>query len=262
MTEWNARDYHKQSTLQETMAKEKLAHLVLAGHEQVLDVGCGDGKTTAQIAARTPAGAVLGIDPSRDMIAFASSHFGPPAHPNLRFEVGDARTLTYASQFDLVVSFFALHWDHEQETALRCIRKALKPEGRTHLQQVPKGPRESLESVIDETRRTERWAKYFEGFRPPQAHFTLEEYRGLAERAGLRVVKLTMEDRTWDFGTRAGFFGFAHATFVEWTKRLPEGERAAFITDALDRYVRVAGDDHTFKFYQMEAHLTPERMGT
>jgi trans-aconitate 2-methyltransferase len=44
-------------------------------------------------------------------------------------------------------------------------------------------------------------------------------------------------------------------TFVEWTRKLPEAERPAFINDVLDRYRLVAGDDHTFKFYQMDIRL-------
>src|SRR5688572_26926494 len=104
MTEWRASDYNRQSSLQQAMAQEQLASLTLEGSERILDVGCGDGKVTAAIADRVPRGQVLGVDPSRDMIAFASSHFGPPAHPNLRFEVADVRRLPFRAEFDLVVS--------------------------------------------------------------------------------------------------------------------------------------------------------------
>ena len=105
MTEWQADDYSRQSSLQQAMADELLAKWTLRGDERALDVGCGDGKITAQIADRLPQGAVLGVDPSRDMIAFASARFGAPVHSNLRFEVGDARRLPYRREFDLVVSF-------------------------------------------------------------------------------------------------------------------------------------------------------------
>ena len=141
MTEWHASDYSRQSGLQQTMAKEQLARLTLDGGEQILDVGCGDGKITAEIAARVPRGSVLGVDPSRDMIAFASSRFSPPAQTNIRFEVADARRLPYRDEFDLVVSFNALHWVPEQGAALGSIRGALKPGGRALLRMVPTAPR-------------------------------------------------------------------------------------------------------------------------
>src|SRR5262249_45086343 len=162
----------------------------------------------AEIAARVPQGSVLGVDPSHDMIAFASSRFGPPAHANLRFEVADARRLPYWNEFDFVVSFNALHWVLEQEAALASIRAALKPGGRSLLRLVPSGPRESLEDIIEEVRQRARWAGNFGGFRRPYVHFTPEAYRALAEQAGHRVVGLCVEDKAWDFKTREAFVAF------------------------------------------------------
>ena len=54
MTEWNAGGYYRQSALQKWVADEHLASLTLADGERVLDVGCGDGKITAEIADRLP----------------------------------------------------------------------------------------------------------------------------------------------------------------------------------------------------------------
>jgi trans-aconitate methyltransferase len=261
MAEWNARAYYRQSSLQAALAEEQLARLTLEGGERILDVGCGDGKITAEIAARVPRGWVLGVDPSRDMIAFAETHFGPSVRPNLRFEVADARRLTYREEFDLVVSFNALHWVPDQGAALRSIRAALRPAGRALLRLVPEGRRKCLEDVIEETRQSPRWADFFRGFQRPYVHFTPEEYRALAEQNGFRVLRIRTEDRAWDFQTRAAFVAFGRATFVEWTRCLPDGDREAFITDVLDRYRAVAADDpqdaNTFKFYQLEVLLTP-----
>ena len=153
MTEWNAAEYARRSGLQEAMAAEVLALLNLAGAERVLDIGCGDGKITAEVAARVPRGAVVGVDSSQDMIALASSHFGPAVRPNLGFEVADARRLSFREEFDLIISFNALHWVSEQDAALRAIRSAMKPAGLAQLRLVPSGERESLEDVIDAAHR-------------------------------------------------------------------------------------------------------------
>ena len=261
MTEWQAGDYYRQSSLQQAMAEEQLGQLALGGDECILDVGCGDGKITAEIAARVPGGSILGVDPSRDMIAFASSHFGPPARANLRFEVADARSLPYREEFDLVVSFNALHWVPEQDAALGSIRAALRPGGRATLRFVPQGRRKCLEDVIEDVRQRARWANYFPGFQRPYVHFTPEEYRALAERWGFQVLRLRVGDKAWDFKAREALAAFARATFVEWTRCLPEGEREPFITEVLDRYQVVAADGleeaNTFKFYQMEVLLAP-----
>jgi trans-aconitate methyltransferase len=261
MTEWGADDYNRQSALQRAMAEEQLSTLTLRGSERILDVGCGDGTITAAIADRVPSGSVLGVDPSRDMVAFASNHFGPPRHANLRFEVGDVRQLPYRNEFDLVVSFNALHWVPQQGAALDSIRAAMKPGSQAALRFVAKGQRKSLEDVIEEIRTQTKWAPYFSGFQTPYVHFLPDDYRALAEKSGFQVVRLGVEDKAWDFKTRDAFAGFAQATFVEWTKRLPQTEWRAFITDVLDRYQSVTADTqtelNTFKFYQMQVVLTP-----
>ena len=252
MTEWNATGYTHIATLQEAMAAEVLSLLGLKGDERILDLGCGNGKVTAQIASRVPQGSVMGVDASAEMIAFATGHF---SRPNLRFETRDIRQLACREEFDLVVSFNALHWIPQQDAALRAIRSAMKPHAAARLRLVPDGKRKSLEMVLEDTRKSARWAQYYEDFRDPYLHLTPEQYSALCERNGLRVTSLHVGDKSWDFGSRAAFEGFGAVTFVEWSKRVPESQRPAFVGDVLQRYAHVAGNDHTFCFYQMDISL-------
>jgi len=64
---WNPEDYAKNSDAQLKWAKELKQSLNLQGDESVLDVGCGDGKITADFATTLPRGRVVGIDSSPDM---------------------------------------------------------------------------------------------------------------------------------------------------------------------------------------------------
>jgi trans-aconitate 2-methyltransferase len=255
VTEWDASDYARISALQKVMAEEVLGLLDLEGSERVLDVGCGDGKITAEIAARVPQGAVVGVDPSVEMIRYAQSHWGADHGSNMRFEVGDARRLPFHDEFDLVVSFNALHWIPEQEEALTSIRTAMKPGGTAQLRFAPHGPRKSLGHVIRETQESPRWTPHFQGFHRPYLHLTPEEYGKLAEKAGLKVESVQVTDKVWDFHSRNAFFAFVEVTFVEWTHLLTEADKAAFTNDVLDRYQVVAGEANTFKFYQMDVRL-------
>jgi trans-aconitate 2-methyltransferase len=259
MTEWNASDYERISGLQLAMAEEVLAALDLDGARRVLDIGCGNGKITAEIAARVPHATVLGVDPSHEMIEFASGHYGHVIHPNLRFEIADARSLPYREEFDLVVSFNALHWIPQQEEALQSIYAAMKSDARAQLRMVCKGRRKSLEDVLEETCFSSRWAQYFEQFHKPYLHLTPEAYCELAKRNGLQVVHILNQDKSWDFKTRSAFEAFGSVTFVEWTRLLPPQEKPNFVRDVLDRYRLVAsgnqGEENTFKFYQMDIAL-------
>jgi trans-aconitate 2-methyltransferase len=259
MTEWDAAAYNQQSALQKWLADEHLASLQLEGTERVLDLGCGDGKITAEIADRLPHGSALGVDPSTAMIQFARHHFGAPARTNLDFAVADAAQLPYRNEFDVVVSFNALHWVRDQHAALRRIRDALRRSGSAFLEFVPQGTRTSLEDVIEDTRKSARWAPYFAGYVAPYVHFTPEEYRQMAGECRLRAERIDVEDKRWDFQTREAFVRFACTTFIEWTRAIPEAERMDFINAVLDNYSRVGTpeDANVFKFYQMEVVLRP-----
>jgi trans-aconitate 2-methyltransferase len=255
MTEWDAQAYARISALQQAMAAEVLSLLNMRGANSILDLGCGNGKITAVIAARVPEGRVVGVDASADMIAYAKEHFGAATHHNLSFEVSDIRGIDYGEEFDLVVSFNALHWIPEQDVALRAICAAMKQGGAAQLRMVPQGERKSLEDVLEETRKSERWSSYYDGYLAPYLHLTPEAYSALAGECGLRTVSVDVKDKSWDFGTREGFSAFGSVTFVEWTRRLPEEAKPAFIDDVMTRYAAVSGNDRTFRFYQMDIRL-------
>lgn len=247
MTEWNARDYHHRAALQQWLAEDSLATLDLDGAGAVLDVGCGDGRITAEIAERLPGARVVGIDPSTRMIDYAQAEYG---RGNLTFEVAEAHSLPFRSEFDLAVSFNALHWELRLADAVRRLREALRPGGRAFLQFVGHGPRTSLEHAIEETRRSGAWSPWFDGFQQPYIHPTPEEFRSLCEAAGFAVASQDMPTREWDFGSREAFTKWSEATMVNWTSRLPQDRQDAFISDVLDRY-----GSNVFTFYQMRTSL-------
>jgi trans-aconitate 2-methyltransferase len=259
MTEWNASGYASISQLQQAIATEQLSRVTLGETDRVLDIGCGNGKITVAIAARIPNGSVLGVDASQNMIDYAQQHY---AAPNLQFQLEDARTLPFQNEFDQIVSFNAIHWISQQDTVLHGIYTALKPGGKGLLRFVSEGPRKCIENVVEEVCQLPQWNHYFKLHRKPYSysHPTPEEHRVLAKQSGLKVLRLHVEDKSWDFQTRQGFLEYCQVTLVEWTRFLPEQERAVFIADVLDRYQQVAADssseNNTFKFYQMEVVLT------
>lgn len=258
MTEWNASGYRQVSGLQQQIADEQLAGLDLTGQERVLDIGCGDGRVTATIAERVPAGVALGVDASHNMVALAAA--SAATRKNLCFAVADARRLPCRQAFDLVVSFNTLHWVPDLAAALAAVRDALCPNGRAVLRLVPDGPRRSIEDVIEEVCRLPAWRERFRDHTQPWVHPTPDALRILAEDQGLRVLRMAVEDRTWDFRTRDAFADYCRVTLAAWTRRLPEDRWGAFITDVLDRYQAIIAADtpsapHSFRFYQLEVRL-------
>ena len=102
--QWNAQDYEKHSLAQQKWARELLDKLSLHGTEDVLDIGCGDGKVTAEISRLVSKGTIVGIDNSSSMIALASKRYPPKDYPNLSFHEMDAGNLLFHECFDLIFS--------------------------------------------------------------------------------------------------------------------------------------------------------------
>lgn len=124
---WSAEQYKKHSSPQEDSGKYVIATYPFKGDEVVLDIGCGEGRTTAAIAAKVPRGRVVGIDPSASMIEEARKSFS--AIKNLSFMQASAEDFKIDVQCDLVVSFHALHYVKDHLKVVKNIYRVLKPGG-------------------------------------------------------------------------------------------------------------------------------------
>jgi SAM-dependent methyltransferase len=105
----------------------RLAALLRPGM-RVLDVGCGTGAITRGIAdAVGPGGSVVGID--RDPAHVERARAGAAASPNLRFETGDATSLAYDAEFDVVTAARTLQWIADTGRAVERMARAIVPGG-------------------------------------------------------------------------------------------------------------------------------------
>lgn len=151
--------------------------------ERVLDVGCGTGQLTSDIAAR---GAdVLGIDSSPDMIAQARINY-----PKLAFRLVDAATFRTDAPFDAVFSNAALHWMKPPEPVVAAMAGALKPGGRLVAEM---GGRGNIAAIIDALERVlgrERVAELNPWYYP-----SIAEYATLLERHELEVTSAALFPR-------------------------------------------------------------------
>ena len=127
---WNTEAYAANGRFVATLAADVVALLAPKPGEQILDLGCGDGALTEQLAA---SGAiVLGVDASPAMLAAARQRKLAGAR-GITFEHHDATALPFQHQFDAVFSNAALHWIagvHGQQAALAGVHRALRPGGR------------------------------------------------------------------------------------------------------------------------------------
>ncbi len=104
----------------------------LSPGERVLDVGCGCGQTTVEIAQKLgPQGAVTGIDVSNAMLAQARARAEGVTGAAIAFERADAETHAFADgAFDLVFSRFGTMFFANPQAAFSNLRAALAAGGR------------------------------------------------------------------------------------------------------------------------------------
>jgi SAM-dependent methyltransferase len=184
--DWNVGLYEAKHSFVWQFGRDLLQVLAPQAGERILDVGCGTGRLSAEIAS---SGAeVVGIDYSPRMVSQARANF-----PILSFETQDACTMPYLGEFHAVFSNAALHWMQPAEEAAAAMARALKPGGRLVAEL---GGRGNIQVLVDAAYGALRQLGIADPERYNPWYFpNVGEYATLLERAGLEVTFAAMFDR-------------------------------------------------------------------
>jgi trans-aconitate methyltransferase len=234
---WNAAAYAANSAVQQRWARELIARLKLRGDEHILDVGCGDGKVTAELARAVPRGAVVGVDASAEMISFAQKTFSPAKIPNLKFQVCDARKISLPNEFNLVFSNAALHWVDDHEAILDGAAAALKTGGRLLVSCGGKGNAHDVFLALRPEMRLKRWREFFRKMPLPYFFYAPGDYEKWLPKSGFKINSLTLAPKDVAYAGAAGFAMWLRTTWLPFTQRVPENLRDEFIAAVTQRYL-------------------------
>src|SRR5689334_10171473 len=96
---------------------------------RVLDVGSGTGSVAFAIAERKRYTQIVGIDPSREYVAYAAAR--NPFPDRVGFEVGDAQQLVFSdARFDATLSLLVVNFIPDPVKALFELRRVTRPGGK------------------------------------------------------------------------------------------------------------------------------------
>ncbi len=104
--------------------------LALRSGDNVLDVGCGWGETTIEIARRVgPAGKVVGLDCCDAFLDEGRADARAAGLANLTFLEANVETYAFRPEYDFCFSRFGTQFFENPVAGLRNMRSALKPGG-------------------------------------------------------------------------------------------------------------------------------------
>ena len=228
--DWQASAYDQHCGFVSAYGEGVLEWLDPQSGERILDVGCGTGHLTAEIAGR--AGEAVGIDQSAEMIAEARRE-----HPDPTFESVDARALETAGfdaneSFDAVFSNAALHWipDADHDDVLAAIQAALVPSGRFVAEM---GGRGNVSAITAATVNELDSRGY--DVEHPWYFPSIGEYTPRLEASGLEVQRAVLFDRPTTLDGEDGLRNWLDVFGDSLFAALSEDERMAVVTAVEDR---------------------------
>ncbi|MCE9598713.1 MAG: methyltransferase domain-containing protein [Spirochaetia bacterium] len=223
---WNSSLYDSSHNFVSKLGAPLLSLLAPGGTESILDLGCGTGDLTFEIA--TKAKRVIGVDQSLAMIEAAKRKY-----PQIEFSCVDALDLDFEASLDAVFSNAVLHWIQDQKKLSNILFRALKPGGRLVVEFGGKG---NNQSTLDALRSVLRENRYFENanidfwFYP-----SIGEYASILEESGFLVSRCEHFDRPTRLsgvdGMKDWFRMFGENFFVN----IPEAEKERMLDQIQDR---------------------------
>ena len=185
---WDASEYRQHAAFVALLARDLIDLLNPQPGEAILDIGCGDGRLSAEI--QQLACTVTGVDSSPSMVA-ASKHRGIQAYLLDAHHLHAQRTIKQSS-FDAVFSNAALHWLNEPEKVIQGVHAALKPQGRFVAEFGGHGNiaalLKAMKEVFDEN-------SSFGEFRHPWYFPKPDQYQTLLKKHGFKVKSIELIPR-------------------------------------------------------------------
>lgn len=224
LADWDPERYDADHAFVSEYGEEVVGLLAPAPGERILDLGCGTGHLTAEIAS---SGAdVVGLDRSRGMLETARAEY-----PDLPFVRADARRFAFAESFDAVFTNATLHWIDEPERAFESVASVLRPGGRFVGEF---GGRGNVATIVGAV-MNELGSRGYDTQHP--LYFpSVGEFTGSLEPHGFEVRRVELFDRPVelagdDGGLRSWLTMFGDALFAP----VVDDERQAIVSAVEDR---------------------------
>jgi trans-aconitate 2-methyltransferase len=174
---WNPDTYNKFQRERSAPFADLLALVNARDNLRVIDLGCGTGELTRQLADHLPNSRVLGIDNSPQMLSRAAEH----VRSGLHFELASIENLT--GHYDLIFSHAAIHWVPDHHTLIPRLLSLLNPGGQLAVQ-IPSNHGHLTHRLITELASRDPYRTALGGWTRTSAVLTIDQYADLLFQHG------------------------------------------------------------------------------
>lgn len=240
--EWDADVYQRISSPQVAWGRGVLSRLELKGDETVVDAGCGTGRLTSELLERLPAGRVIAIDLSANMLDVARRELAPRFTGRVYFAQCHLLDVCVAPVADVVFSTATFHWVLDHPRLFRELRGMLVPGGRL-VAQCGGGP--NLTRVHDRAMalmKTRPFVRSLAAWSDPWEFADAGTTEARLREAGFTEIETWLESAPTPLPDAAGFAEFARAVVLRpYLAILPDdSSRAAFIDELTSQFEKDA----------------------
>jgi trans-aconitate 2-methyltransferase len=240
MSDWDAAKYHRISDPQLAWGRVVAERLTLVSGERILDVGCGTGRLTEEIAGK-PGITVVGLDRSAAMLRQASTRGLTPGTRGVTpvsYVLGDGANLPFADAFDAIFSAATFHWIPDHDQLFRSLFTALKAGGRVVAQC---GGERNLNRLYGRARalmQSADYARHFSGWRDFNHFENVADTEDRLACAGFADIDVSLVESPVTFDRPEQFTEVVAAVCLRHhLDRLPTADRDTFMRRMSDQAV-------------------------
>lgn len=210
----------------------------------ILDLGCGTGDITIDLLDMFPKSSIVGVDPNGDMVSYTQKKY--EKYKNVSWHQAAAENIGNTADFDVVVSFSALHWAQNITKALTNIRRALKDNAHFYAVLAAKKTHNTFDAAVDRqlgnakyaTRLSENMAKL-----DLVVHeYDAVEFTELLNKAGFNVHSCKAQEMPYIFASKQKFIDWMSASSP--FKELLGDLHSSFVGDVATSYIELTGQEN------------------